>query len=478
MERILSVAQMRANEKYNIEKLGVPEKTLIERAGLAVADEIVKRLKGGRVLVCMGKGNNGADGSVIADILSRTHGFSVARINVSNGIFKMFDKKFDIIVDCIFGTGLNKEVEGKYKEAIEKINGSGAYVVACDIPSGLNADTGNIMGIAVKANLTVAIQEYKLGHFLNDGPDYCGKTIAKDIGISVWGDDEYAKRVGDKDLIRFFPERKRNVHKGCFSNVAIVGGSKPYSGSILLSKNALAVLKTGCGKSFLCVPESVFKDYIGIDPECILTPFPDKDGFIKFDENVLKKIIDCDSIAIGPGMGANKETYNVIFYLLKNYKGRLLIDADGINSLAMYGNEILLDKKCEVLLTPHIGEFARISQTEKTVIMSDIIVNAKDFAEKFGIVLLLKSATSVITDGKEVYVNTSGNSGLAKAGSGDVLSGLTAGLLTRPDRVIDCAASSAYLFGRAGEVASEKGNEYTVTATDVISALPEVINSL
>ena len=204
MERILSVKQMRLADAYTIEKLGIPEQVLVERAGNAVAEEIVKRFKGGRVLVCVGKGNNGADGKVVADILGKIHGFSVYTVNVYNGIFKVFEQPFDIIVDCIFGTGLDREVEGKYKTAIEKINNSGAHVVSCDIPSGINGDTGTAMGIAVKANLTVAIQEYKLGHFLNDGPDYSGEVVAKDIGISVWEDECYHK-ISDEEAVKYFP---------------------------------------------------------------------------------------------------------------------------------------------------------------------------------------------------------------------------------------------------------------------------------
>lgn len=477
MERVLSSEQMVTNEKFNIEKLGISEKTLVERAGFAVADEIVRRLRGGRVLVCVGKGNNGADGNVVAEILSKTHGFTIAKITVSNGIFKIFDKKFDIIVDCIFGTGINRNVDGKYKEVIEKINASGAFVVSCDIPSGINADTGNVMGVAVKANLTVAIQEYKLGHFLNDGPDYCGLTVARDIGISIWGDD-YVKKMNDCDLSVFFPKIKRNVHKGSFPNVAIIGGSKKYTGSVILSHNALIALKTGCGKSFLCVPESVFRGYIGVCPECILTPISDKDGYMVLDEKSLLPLLSCDCIAVGMGMGDTLETYNIISYFLRKYSGRLLIDADGLNALAKYGIDILKNKKCEVVLTPHVGEFARLINTNSNTIISDIIAVSKDFAKKYGVIILLKSATSVITDGNETYVNTSGNSGLAKGGSGDVLSGITAGLLTRKERCIDCVAAASYLFGRTAEMAVKDSNEYVLTATDVIATLPKFINSI
>lgn len=477
MERVLTSEQMRSADRYTTQTLGIPEETLVERAGTAIADEIIKRFRGGRVLVCVGKGNNGADGKVIAEILSAKHGFSVVLLKVFNGIFKLLDNKFDIIVDCIFGTGLNRVVEGKYKTAIEKINSSGSFVISCDIPSGLNSDTGFAMGVAVKANLTVAIQEYKLGHFLNDGPDYCGETVSRDIGISIWGDD-YIKRMSDSDLSQFFKERNRNVHKGNFGKTAIIGGSKNYSGSVILSLTALAALKTGIGYSNLAIPESLYQGYIGVVPECTFTPIKDCNGNIVFDKNALDKLLKYDCVAIGMGMGVSEEIYKTVVYFLRNFTGILLIDADGLNTLAAYGISVLKEKKCRVILTPHIGEFSRLSGLNKAVIMSDVINSAKDFAREFDIILLLKSAVSVITDGDVAILNTAGCSGMAKGGSGDVLSGLVAGLAARCGYSVETVAAASYLFGKAGEIAQNGQNEFTVTATDIISSLSGAINSL
>ncbi len=477
MERILTTSQMRSADEYTIKTLGVSEQVLIERAGKCVADEIKKRFLGGRVLVCIGKGNNGADGRIVASELSKSHGFTVTTLTVSNGIFKLFDRKYDIIVDCIFGTGLNRNVDGKFKTAIEKINSMGASVVSCDIASGLNGDNGKIMGVAVKANLTIAIQEYKFGHFLNDGPDYSGEVIAKDIGISIWGDD-YAKRLNDNSVAKFFPKRPRNVNKGCFGKVAIIGGSKIYSGSVLLSTNALCALKMGVGYANLIVPESLFSAYVGKVPEALLTAIKDFEGIIKFDENTLKSLISYDSIAIGMGCGVNEEIYKTIKYLLENYEGKLLIDADGLNSIAKYGVDALKTKKCKVILTPHIGEFARLTSKTKDEILENPISLAINFAKTYDVTLLLKNAVSVITDGEEVFINTTGTPAMAKAGSGDVLSGITAGLLARTDEILFATAASAYLFGKVGEMAVLDQNEYTITASDLVATIPAVINSL
>lgn len=475
MERILSVEQMRSADEYTINSLGVSEDVLVERAGNAVADEIKKRFRGGRVLVCIGKGNNGADGKIVADILNKSHGFSVTTFSISSGLFKVFDKKYDIIIDCIFGTGLNREVDGRFKTAIQKINDSNCFVVSCDIPSGLNGDTGAVMGVSVKADLTIAIQEYKLGHFLGSGPDYTGELICKDIGISVW-DDNFVKKANDEIIRRFFQPRLRNTHKGCFGKACIIGGSKNYTGSVILSANALCALKMGVGYSHLAVPESLFPLYVGKVPECTLSSF--SDDIDEIDYSSINKLLSYDSIAIGMGIGVSRKVYGLIKYLLNNYTGNLLIDADGLNSISEYGVDVLKEKKCKVVLTPHIGEFSRLTKLNKDIILSDIINISKKFANEYNVVLVAKNAVSVITDGTEVYLNTSGCSGMAKAGSGDVLSGIAAGIIARSDDLLDAIVCACHLFGLAGERAENMQNAYTVTASDIISALPWVINAI
>lgn len=477
MERILSVEQMKAADDYTINSLGFSAESLTERAGLAVADEIVKRFKGGRVLVCIGKGNNGEDGKIIAKALSLRHGFTVATINVANGIFRMFDKKYDIIVDCIFGTGLNRNIDGKYKEAIERINSSGAYVISCDIPSGINGNTGMVCGVAVKANLTVAIQEYKLGHFLGFGSDYTGEVVAKDIGISIWG-EEYYKRLSKNDVAKFFIPQSKTINKGCLGKTLIIGGSLDFAGSALLSFNAILALRTGNGYSYLAAPESIYNVIAGIHPECIIKRLKDLDGKIVYDEKALSELLNFDSIAFGMGTGVSEDIYKTVGFLLEHYEGNLLIDADGLNSIAKYGVDILKNKKCSVTVTPHVGEFARLVNKEKEEVLNNAILLAKDFATRYNVTVNLKNSTSIITDGNEVIINTTGCNGMAKAGSGDVLSGITAGLLAKSTSVTEATAAAAYIFGKAGEYAQKIDNEFTLTASDVVAALPKVINSL
>ena len=477
MERILSVEQMKKADEFTINTLGISSSDLVVRAGTAVADEIVKRLKGGRVLVCIGKGNNGEDGKVIAETLSKIHGFTVATLNISNGIFKLLDKEYDIIVDCIFGTGLDRTVEGKYKLAIDKINQSGAYVVACDIPSGLNGNTGIPMGVSVKANLTVAIQEYKLGHFLNDGPDYSGQVVVKDIGISVWGED-YFKRYTDQDLEKFFPKRNHNVNKGSFGKSCVIGGSKSYPGSAILSLNALTALKMGNGYSNLAIPDSIFDAVSLRFPELTVTTLKSDGDKLIFDQDKLKTLLNYNSICFGMGVGVTEDNYKIIKFLLENYSGKLLIDADGLNTLSTFGVEVLKSAKCDVVLTPHIKEFSRLIGKNVDEIIDKTVPLAIEFAKEYGVSLVLKSSTTIITDGTEFYLNTTGCTGLAKAGSGDVLSGVICGLLAGKLDAFDCAVGGCYLLGLASEIASKELTDVCMTASDVINALPKVIKKI
>ncbi len=478
MNRILTAKQMVEADQYNIDKLGLSEDIFIERAGYAIAEEVANRFKGGRIVVCVGKGNNGADGKVAAKLLSLKHGFSVDIYDVFNDDINILNKKYDIILDCIFGTGLNKSITGRIKNTIDKINTLSSYVVSCDIPSGINGDNGMVQGVAVKADMTVAIQEYKTGHFLNDGPDYTGKIVLKDIGISIW-EENFVKRFDDSDVIPFFPERNRHVHKGLFGKVSVVGGSKNFPGSVLLSLNALTALRAGAGYSNLVVPESLYDCFALHVPECTMMTMKDDNGDVFYDQKALDTILKYNVIVFGMGIGVSKHVYECLSYLIKNYKGKLIIDADGLNSISKYGIDVLtFNRDCKIVLTPHIGEFSRLINVAKEDVLNDPINFAKNFASKHNVIIVLKDSVSVITDGINVFLNTTGCSGMAKGGSGDVLSGFMAGVLARNSATIESVCAACYIFGRAGEIAQHNASSYTITATDIINNLSNAINSL
>jgi len=487
----LSAAQMRLSDEYTINALGTPSLILMRRAGEAVANSIVAAHaeRGGKVLVVCGGGNNGGDGFVAAEII-KSKGIPVTVLLLSDklspdeeAVKNMYggkiirdwaEERYSVIVDCIFGTGLKREVVGKYAEIINKINESGAYVISADIPSGINGENGQKMGAAVNADETVAIGECKNGLVLADGRDCSGKIVRADIGISVVG-EKNTYIVEREDVKALFPKRKSNSHKGTYGRAAIVGGSLKYSGAPYLS--ALAALNSGAGYTRLCVPHAIFPYYIGKSPELILEDMGGGEGLILKDE-VFSPLLSSDAIAVGMGADANQSVFGVVKYFLENYTGVLIIDADGINSLAKYGAEALFKAKSRVVLTPHIKEFSRLSGKDINEILSDPVEEARAFAKNYGVTLLLKNNSSVATDGVNAYITASAPPSLAKGGSGDVLSGIICALCAGGNSPLNSAYAGAFLLGEAAKAAEETLSEYSVKPTDVISSLSRAIKNL
>lgn len=475
MHKVFTVAQMRAADFYTINELKIPSQTLMCRAGIAVANEvaaIADNINAGKILVVCGTGNNGGDGYVCAALLKK-RGYNVAvyamegnlssdcareKAAYSGGYTE--ETSADIIVDCLFGTGLCRAVSGKYAETIDKINRSGAYIISADIPSGLNGDNGLVESCAVKADITVAIAEYKTGYFLNDGPDYCGKIIKKDIGITC-PEENYAQIYEDIDINKFYPKRKRNSHKGTYGTAQLIAGSERYIGAAVLA--AEAALKSGCGYVKLNtypqnsatlaakLPQVIFTDDVDFSAECI---------------------------AIGSGCGVSETLYNTIKTLLNSFNGTLIIDADGLNSLSKYGADVLKDKKCKVVLTPHIKEFSHLSGLTVEKILSDPVTFACNFANNYGVILLLKSAVSVLTDGHRIFILHRGNSALAKGGSGDMLTGYACGTAARGVDGFNAVAVASYTLGYDAEICAGEKTEYCVTSKDLIKNLHRAVKGL
>ena len=475
MQKVLTVSQMRAADSYTINHLHIPSQKLMRRAGAAIADEVAiaaDKNHANKILVVCGTGNNGGDGYVCAKELKK-RGYNVAVYSIEgnlspdcarekatyDGVYTE-DISADIIVDCLFGTGLCRPVSGKYAEVIEKINQTNAYVISADIPSGLNGDSGLAEGCAVKADITVAIAELKLGYFLNDGYDFCGTVIKKDIGITC-PEDNYTQIFDDSDIKNFYPKRKRNSHKGTFGTAQIIAGSKRYVGAAVLA--AESALKSGCG-------------YVK------LNTYPQDTAALaaKLPQVIYSDDIDysANCIAVGPGCGVSEALYNTISSLLNSYKGALIIDADGLNAVSEYGVSVLTDKMCEVVLTPHIKEFSRLSGLDVAEILSDPVMHARHFANKHQVTVLLKSATSILTDGEKVFLLHKGNSALAKGGSGDMLTGYACGTAARGVDGFNAVAVAAYTLGLAAEICAADRTEYCVTSKDLIKNLHLAVRSL
>ncbi|MGN0823750.1 MAG: NAD(P)H-hydrate dehydratase [Candidatus Coproplasma sp.] len=462
MQYCLKNETMRQADKETIDG-GIPSEELMHRAGKAVAHEIscaVKTLNAKSVLIVCGTGNNGGDGYVAANLLLK-EGLPV-KVYAMDGALsvdcqrekKTYSGEYatqikgDIIVDCLFGTGLNRTVGGEYASVIDKINCSGAYVIAVDVPSGLNGDNGLALGCAVKADKTVAIAYPKVGLYLGDGVDFCGEITVKDIGINCDAPDALLSQ--EQDVKKYFPKRLRNTHKGSYGTACIIAGSSQYLGAAALSLST--ALKTGCGYLYAVVPDEIKCRLAVKYPQCIYSDTP---------------FLSADAIAIGMGLGCNERTYNLVCALLKDYSGKLIIDADGLNSLVQFGMSVLKQTKAKVLLTPHIGEMSRLSGLSKAEVIADPIGVAKRFAEEYGVTVHLKSAACITSDGDRMVITSRGNSALAKAGSGDMLSGLICGNAARGLSVSDAAVCSQFVLGCAAELSSQKYSCYATTAKEI-----------
>lgn len=478
MERLLSNREMRAADAYTIGALGVSSEALMGRAGRAIALETAKAAKElgiKDILVVCGAGNNGGDGYVCAsDLLRRGIAVEVFALGgtlsadcsreksrYSGGYADTISDSAEIIVDCIFGTGLSRDVEGEFAEAISKINACGAFVISADIPSGINGDNGLVCGCAVKADLTVAVAELKAGFYLSDGPDHCGKVVVKDIGITL-PDQKVQYIFENSDISILYPKRKRNSNKGTYGTAQLVAGSKIYKGAAALSLQT--ALQSGCGYVKLCAPAEVADVLAPRFPQVIYNSEPDQTA---------------DCIAVGMGCSVSEELYELIKGLLQTYGGTLLIDADGLNSLARYGVGVLKSKKNRtVILTPHIKEFSRLTGKKVQYILQNPIKTAEEFASEYGVTLLLKSSSSVLSDGARTAILHRGNSALAKGGSGDMLSGLAAGNVARGLSAFEAVACASYVVGVSAELSSRQKTEYCVTAKDIIKNLHVAVKCL
>lgn len=492
MLNVLKAKTMAECDRATIES-GTPSVLLMQRAAQSIYDS--HEFKGKVYIVC-GKGNNGGDGVALADIMTdkglKPYVFFIDK-NVSEdscyfyerlkskGYDRIYgisecDYNADIIVDCIFGTGFKGVPCGIYAQVIDNINKSSAYKIAADIPSGLNADNG-LFELCVKADKTVSMQFAKSGHFLNDGKDMTGELIIADIGISLCK-EEY-KLIQRSDVAKLFPLRKSNTHKGSYGKSALIGGCTNYAGALKLANTGLCALRSGGGLNMLIVPESLANVYAQAVCESTIYPMTDKNGYMLFDKeklDVALKGVDC--LAIGMGIGADYgENIKIVEYILKNYAIKVLIDADGLNSLAL-DTDILKDKKSEVVLTPHVKEMSRLCKKEVKEILADPIGVANEFAEEYGVTVLLKGATSVITDGEKVFLVANGGPELSKGGSGDTLSGVITGLLSQGFTPVQSAYTGAYITAYAAHKLAQDYSQYGVLPSDVAKSVAEIIKDI
>lgn len=479
MKYAFSNEQMRRADAATI-AAGTPSLELMERAGQALARavaEAMSRKGASDALFVCGGGNNGGDGFAAARILADA-GEDVSVLCLAEKfspdcaamrerykgetLGRIPRRRYGVIVDCLFGTGLARPIEGINKMLVDFINGSGAYVIACDLPSGLG-ECGIAPEVCVRADETVAMGQMKQALLMADGADFAGTVTVAQIGIHA---EERGAEVWEaSDVKQLFPPRRSNTHKGSYGAACILAGGA-YSGAAFLA--AGACLKAGAGYTKLCVTERLFPSAVGKLPAVVLREFKAIDG----------DILAADCIAAGMGTGVSERLYVHIAELLSAYTGTLVLDADALNTIAAYGTEVLNKKSCKVILTPHPKEFARLAGKSVGEVLVNAAEEAKAFAARCGAVVVLKNNRSLITDGERVAINPTGSPALAKGGSGDVLSGFLAGTCARGVPPFEAACAASWLLGKAGEIAAEKMGEYAPDPTDVIGFLPEAICSL
>ena len=488
MNKLVSAEKMRQLEK-RIFDLGVDSFAVMEKAAMRIADEIISRVEpSAKILAVCGKGGNGGDGLAVARMLKLT-GYDITVClplgePVTDDAQKNFEivKKldiniieskdftgYDVIIDALFGTGLCKDVQA---DITEKVNLSGAYVVAADIPSGINSDTGAVCKAAVKADLTVALGFKKYGHSVYPGKEYCGEMVVQDIGIPFDGECDTFET--DMEFVRSaVPAAKKDAHKGDMGKLSVIAGSKGFTGAATLCCGA--ALKSGCGLVTLFAPENLNEIYEKKLTEAMTLPLSCENNI---DADLILEQADilkgAGAVVIGPGLGRDCNAEKIIKFLFEN-EIPTVIDADGINAVATNIN-ILSEKKGKVILTPHMGEFSRLTGMAVEEILSDRLGEARKFAARHGITLVLKGAGTVIAlpDGR-AYINHTGNSGMATGGSGDVLSGIAGAFLARGISASESAIAAVYLHGLAGDIAADKLGRESMLPTDIINCLPHAL---
>lgn len=501
MQPLLTPAEMSTVDRYSIDSVGIPGLVLMENAGAAVFHEIADDFDSDdRIAVVCGPGNNGGDGFVISRYLDQA-GFDVdvyllTRPDTLNGdaathyqilentgfeqIIILDDENqpdfdgYSVIIDAMFGTGFHGELSDHHQFLCECINMADAFVISVDIPSGLNGENGIVSVQSVIADRTITLGAVKTGLLLNDAFAAMDDITVVDIGIPDLAMAQVSpSRFLIEDLDVELPERTAVSHKHSVGRILIVGGSTSMSGAVSLT--ARAALASGAGLVKAVVPESIHHSVDQSVIEAMILPAPmTSEGTLSAAviETILKEAEWADAVIVGMGMGTHSDGLSVLQALLTQ-STPLLIDADGLNLLSQM-NVSGIDLS-HVLLTPHLGEFSRLTGLSVPEISRQPDAAVMSYAEAVGINVLLKGMPTLISDGQQVAFNLTGNPGMATAGAGDVLSGLIGGFMAQGLPAFDAAVSGAYLHGLAGDLARDEQTEFSLIASDLIRFFPEAL---
>jgi hydroxyethylthiazole kinase-like uncharacterized protein yjeF len=488
--KVVNSQEMKSLDKKTIEELGIPSLVLMERASMGVYDIIKEKYNHilnseKKALVIAGTGNNGADGLVVARLLffygknvevvlvgdsSKSTSENILQLSILNKLgVKYYNyninelnnilKDIDIIIDAIFGVGLTRNLEGPYLTLVENLNTSKALKIAVDLPSGINADNGQIMGTALKVDESVTFAFLKRGLLSEQSLEYVGNVSVIDIGIP----NNYANNIDVQYITPDFinnikpSSRTKSSYKNTFGRVLLFGGSKYMSGAISLAIQSS--LKSGVGLVNAIVPQDIHSIVASQVPCAMVADIDQKDNFIDIS----------DSVVFGTGTGINDYSKKLLFSLMEKVDKPLLLDADALNILSE--NIELLEKRTNLtIITPHIGEMSRLIKISSKEIQKDKFKIAENFTKKYtNTILVLKGAKTIVAYQGKLYINSTGNPILAKGGSGDILSGLIGGLLAQKIEPLNAVILGVYLHGLAGDCAAKDISENTSTAIDIVN---------
>lgn len=467
----------------------------------------------GEIIVLCGKGNNGGDGLVIARYLhlwglpvtvyllnddsgtekGAEHTLAKAtdefkankRILESLGVvaqvttlYNLSLKYASVIVDAIFGTGLVRPVEGIYKDAIEAINESGKTVLSVDVPSGINSDTGQVMGVAVRATRTITFGALKPGLFCHPAHELAGEIKVVDIGLPLNKRLDSEHRLTTVNcVLHALPERTSNSHKGTFGRLLTIAGSFGMAGAGKLS--AESSLRTGVGLSILASPRSIAAT---LPPGEVIYRGVAENNNGSFSPNSIEglraEMKRASAIALGPGLSMDKETVEFVHQLLAEIDKPCVIDADALNAISEQPRYLTESSNPSFVLTPHPKELSRLLGISTSEIQADRVAAARAASAKFDCVVVLKGALSVIASPRKIFINPTGNSGMATAGSGDVLTGIIGALLAQGLNTTQAAVAGVYIHGRAGDIAAQELGQAGVIAGDITRKIPEALKSI
>jgi len=511
--KVATAEQMQELDRKCIEVYRIPGIVLMENAGRGATEVITNAfpdIQKKKIAIIAGKGNNGGDGLVIArNLLNQgisvkvflltdpksLRGDAEANFNIfhhmkgevipvpSSKDYQKIKKgleNFDLLIDGIFGTGLDAEVRGYYREVIDHLNTLEKPIVAIDIPSGLDANTGKPLGTAIRASLTITFGLPKVGHLISPGVDYVGSLKVIDIGIPkrlVEEEKIQTHLLEYEEIRRWLSIRRRpDTHKGDYGHLLVIAGSVGKTGAAAMASEA--ALRMGAGLVTLAIPKSLNSIMEVKLTEVMTEPLPETPKqtlSLRAFNAILRLCENKRAVILGPGIGTYKETQSLVLKLIKTLDLPIILDADGLTSLAAQPKTLLATKR-PLILTPHPGEMARLIRCTAKEVQEDRIGFSRNFSQSHHVYLTLKGHRTLIATPKgEVFINPTGNPGMASGGTGDVLTGMIGGLICQGFEILPSLQISVYLHGLAGDVVAQELGEKSLVATDIIKKIPTLL---